>query len=120
MESIQIGILADLEERLRLRGNLRRQYQCVCSLATCPAQTTANFSDRRNSYLDVVSLFGPTILAIILNRCNQRDTQLAAEAEEAIIAQEDGNYEGGETQRGLKIHLELQTILCAEYRCAPR
>jgi len=55
---------------------------------------------------------------IVANHCNQRDTQLAAEAEEAAIAHVGGNYEGGEVKE-LEIQLELQTILCEEYRYVP-
>ena len=77
-----------------------------------PGRSNANHSYQSDSYFGVISLFGTTIFTIVVNRCNQRDTQLAAEAEEAA----EGDNEGGGVNRRLKIDLELQTILCAEYR----
>jgi len=53
--------------------------------------------------------------AIVVNRCNQRDVRLAAEANQAIAAHvANGGYV---VHVGLKTQLELQTILCVEYRC---
>jgi len=57
--------------------------------------------------------------ATVVNRCNQRDAQLAAEAQEIVNTHTtDGDYEGSEANVRLKVLLELQTVLCTEYRYA--
>lgn len=53
--------------------------------------------------------------AIVVNRCNRRDTRLAAEADKAIAAHA---ADEDEADIRLKTLLELQTILCTEYRYA--
>lgn len=56
------------------------------------------------------------MLAIVVNRCNQRDARLTAEAQKAIADAADGNHEESEVNVRLRILLELQTTLCTEYR----
>jgi len=59
--------------------------------------------------------------AIVVNRCNQCDAKLAAEAQSVVDAHTAGrDYGGSEANIRLKTLLELQTILCTEYRYAHR
>jgi len=56
---------------------------------------------------------------IVVNHCNQRDAKLAAEAQKAIDAHTaDEDHGGKKVNIRLKTLLELQTILCTEYRYA--
>lgn len=75
-----------------------------------------SLSHQRDSYFEVIDLFGPTIYTLVTSRHRQRDMQLVAEAENAI----DIHLAGGtpEPNVELKTLLELQTVLCTEYRCA--
>ena len=71
----------------------------------------------RNSYLEIISLFGPTVLTIVMNHHHTRDARLTLEANGAIAARATGGDSGGNNVYvTLKTQLELQTILCTEYR----
>jgi hypothetical protein len=56
------------------------------------------------------------MLTIVANRCDRRDTRLAAEAQRAIAYATDNDHKESEVNVRLRIQLELQTILCTEYR----
>ena len=57
------------------------------------------------------------ISVVVTNRYMQRDMRLFAEADRVIAANTvDGSPEANETHIGLSVQLELQTILCTEYR----
>ena len=56
------------------------------------------------------------MLMIVVNRCNQRDARLVAESQEAIVHVTDGDHEESGINARLRILLELETILCMEYR----
>ena len=74
-------------------------------------------SDFRNSFFDVVNLFRLTASAAIVNRYRQRDTRLAAEAQNVIAAHgASTSYAEHKMRIRLTILLELETILCTEYR----
>ena len=51
---------------------------------------------------------------LIVDRCNQRDMRLAIEAQRAVISTVVNGGHGG--SRRLNTLLELQTVLCTEYR----
>ena len=51
---------------------------------------------------------------LIVDRCNQRDMRLAIEAQRAVISTVANGGHGG--SRRLNTLLELQTVLCTEYR----
>lgn len=69
--------------------------------------------------MGVVRLFGPMIHALVVNRLQQRDSRLAAEATKVVYGYvADGAPEATVVYVRLKTLLELQTILCTEYRCA--
>ena len=68
----------------------------------------------RDSFFNVISLFGPVISAAIVNRHMQRDALLTAEAHSAITTHGGIGANGRRTK--LNTLLALQTILCTEYR----
>ena len=126
MEDLQIKTLVaepdtitELMNMLEVRRDLRRQYRyvqtinCSCTFETQP-------SCLRNSCFEVIHLFGPTIFALVVSHYQQRDAQLAAGAAEAIGTHMmvDGTPTTNMIYVGLKTQLELETILCMEYRCA--
>ena len=74
-------------------------------------------SDFRNSFFDVVNLFRLTASAAIVNHYRQRDTWLAAEAQNVIAAHgASTSYAEHKMHIRLTILLELEMILCMEYR----
>ena len=88
-------------------------------LLVCCPKVDIESQHWRTSYFDVIQLFGPTIFVAVVNHNHQRDARLVAEARDAIAARiADGDPRTDATYIRLKTRLELQTILCEEYRCA--
>ena len=111
---------AELVEELALWHRLCMEYRLAHSL-TASVQMSLDIepSHSRSSFFGVIRLFGPTIFAAVVNRHNQRDIQLAAEADKAIVAHMNDRGPGAsEVSVRLSTLLELQTILCTEYRYA--
>ena len=126
MEDLQIktlptepDIVTELMDMLEVRRDLRREYRYVHSI-DCGCGFDAQPSRLRNSCLELIHLFGPTIFALVVHRCQQRDARLVAEAAEAVGSHMmvDGTPRTNAAYAGLKTQLELETILCTEYRCA--
>jgi len=116
LEKLQTDMTTELEERLVVRKDLRIQYQYVCLLTTPQNHVGVDRPNRRRSYFNVIHHFGPEIRAVIVSRCNRRDRQLSVATQRAIFAHAaSGGPEGRKVKR-LKTQLELQTVLCAEYR----
>lgn len=70
----------------------------------------------RTSFFGVVWFFGPLVYRLIVNRHGQRDLRLVTEARKVIAESRANNSGPSRTEIVLKMHLELQTILCTEYR----
>ena len=71
----------------------------------------------RDSFFEVLSFFGPTIFGVVVNRHHQRDVQLTAEARRVIAARTSNMGPGARKDYiRFKTRLELQTLLCTEYR----
>ena len=76
-------------------------------------------SHYRGLFLEVLGLFSPTIFGVIAGHHFQRDVQLANEAIRTIAACTSNMGPGARKDYiRLKMRLELQTVLCTEYRCA--
>ena len=84
------------------------------------SRSSAKYLHPRASFFGVASLFGPLVFTFIVNRQMRRDIQLTAEAE-LVVAESTAGMGPGANQAEvvLRIHLELQTILCTEYRYVP-
>ena len=117
LKHLQIEMYTELQERLRLQKNLCTQYRYVYLPIAPPTHAGVDSLNRRSSYFEIIGLFGPEILAVVVTRCDRRDRQLSVEAEKAVIAH-GGNrdHERSNVDARLKTRLELQMILCAEYR----
>jgi hypothetical protein len=68
----------------------------------------------RNSFYAITRLFGPTMHTVFMIRRRERARHLAAEAKKATIARMADR--GPDPRIELSIQLELQTLLCMEYR----
>ena len=73
---------AELAEALELRRILHTEYRCL--LVGHGFNAIAKLLHSRESFLDVISLFGPMIHAAVANRYAQRDMRLIAEASDVI------------------------------------
>ena len=76
-----------------------------------------SLAQSRKSFANVVSLLGPVIPTLIANRHSERKRRLVAAAKDAFVEYmlERGPW-ADETYARLSVQLELQTVLCAEYR----
>jgi hypothetical protein len=73
----------------------------------------------RTSFFTIINLFGPTIFVVTANHYGRRDLLLTVAADEAIVARiAEKGPQANEDYIRVKIQLELQTVLCTEYRCA--
>jgi hypothetical protein len=90
----------------------------VCSFSSLVSESAyAKLNSHRKSLFEVTSLFGPTIHAIIANHHVHRDIRLIAEAD-TVTAASVANQGHGVSMAHVRlvVQLELQTILCEEYR----
>lgn len=121
MESPRNRVNADLAKQLELRRKLAEEYRCARSstaFVSCGFDVDVEPSHSRRSFFEVIGLFGPVIHSTVANRHAQRDAQLITEANRVIVANIGGRGPGVDNTRILlSIQLELQTLLCTEYRC---
>lgn len=114
-EHPRIKTVAELTENLQRRKKLRMEYQYV-HLSIITSMLTPNLYSRK-SFFDIARLFGPTMHTVITNRHRERDIRLTAEADKAVVARMANRGSGTSDDRiELNIQLELQTLLCTEYR----
>jgi hypothetical protein len=79
--------------------------------------TDINHLYSRESLFEVVGLFGPLVYTLVADRHRQLDTRLTAEVESIIAASMADRGPGAcQINFALGVQLELQTILCTEYR----
>lgn len=104
-----------LTEDLELRKVRCAEYQWV-SYNFSLFQHQHVYLISRASFFEVLWLFGPLVCMIIVDRCSKRDQRLIMEAEAVIAKSVADKDQESKTEIVLKTHLELQTVLCTEYR----
>jgi len=104
-----------LEGDLKDRTRLRKEYEYVFFYDSYNPGVKS--PHRRLSYIRIIHLFGPTISTLVGVHHLNRDLRLAEEAKKAIDRYAaSGAPESSVAYVGLKIWLEVETILCTEYR----
>ena len=110
-----VDLKIDLADQLKRRRLLRLEYQYVQVLAHLAVGIYARYT--RRSFSDIVSFFGHPISLFIMNKCRRRKTQLSSEADRVALERTtESGPDVDEDYVYLKTHLELETILCTEYR----
>ena len=89
----------------------------MCSFVNSGYDISTELCTSRHSFFEAISLFVPGMQAAVVDRYRKRDARLVEEAENAVNAYVTNRGPGeSETRAWLNTELELQRILCMEYR----